>query len=257
MSNLPIWAKPPPGSRKPRFTRDQIAAAALKIADEEGFDALSMRRIADELGAGTMTLYYYVRTKDDLLALMDDALMAEVVHRTTPLPKHWRTALETIARATRETFLRHSWALHALEEARMGGPNGLIHMEHSLSAVAQLPVPQSVRFDLLSIVDDFVFGSVLRNRHDGKDNQLDAAGAKALNDLTKEYLAAGAYPHLVTLLAGREPIDAFIALSTELTEHSRFERGLALLLDGFAAKYDLTRRAGDERKPARKPRIKR
>ena len=60
-----------PGTRQPRFTRDAIASVAVRIADTEGLDALSMRRLAAELGAGTMTLYHYVHTKDELLALVD------------------------------------------------------------------------------------------------------------------------------------------------------------------------------------------
>ena len=59
--------RPEPGARRPRHTREQIAAAALAIADAEGFEAVSMRRVAAELGAGTMTLYHYVRTKDELV----------------------------------------------------------------------------------------------------------------------------------------------------------------------------------------------
>src|SRR6476620_10056298 len=59
----PIWARPEPGERRPAYTRERIAETAIAIADAEGFDAVSMRRIASELGAGTMTLYYYVRTK--------------------------------------------------------------------------------------------------------------------------------------------------------------------------------------------------
>ena len=59
----PIWALAAPGDRKPRYTREQIADAALRIADTDGFDAVTMKRIAAELGASTMTLYYYVRDK--------------------------------------------------------------------------------------------------------------------------------------------------------------------------------------------------
>lgn len=68
--HLPISLRPEPGERKPRLTRDRIAEAALAIADRAGFEAVSMREVAGRLGAGTMTLYHYVRTKDDLVALM-------------------------------------------------------------------------------------------------------------------------------------------------------------------------------------------
>ena len=76
-----VWTRPEPGARRTKFTREEIAAAAVKIADEEGFDALSMRRLAAELDAGTMTLYHYIRTKDELLAIVNDSVMGEL-HRS-------------------------------------------------------------------------------------------------------------------------------------------------------------------------------
>ena len=81
-----IWARPGPGARKPRFSREQIAAAALAIADTEGFDAVSIRRVAAELGAGTMSLYRYISAKADLVALMDDAIMGESLVPDGQLP---------------------------------------------------------------------------------------------------------------------------------------------------------------------------
>src|SRR2546421_12734289 len=79
MSKGPIWAVAAPGARKPRFSREQIAKAALALADSEGFEALSMRRVADELGAGAMTLYYYGRTMEDLLTIVEDSQMGEII----------------------------------------------------------------------------------------------------------------------------------------------------------------------------------
>src|SRR5262249_32571353 len=70
---LDVWTRVEPSRRRPRLSREEIAATAVRLADAEGLDALSMRRLAAELGAGTMTLYYYVRTKDELLALVTDA----------------------------------------------------------------------------------------------------------------------------------------------------------------------------------------
>src|SRR5262252_9233877 len=146
MSKAPIWAVAAPGSRKPRLTREQIAKAALKIADSEGFEALSMRRVAEELGAGTMTLYYYLRTKEDLLALVEDALMGETVDACDPLPKGWRPAVSKLAAATRATYLRHAWTLRALTGARVG-PNGMRHIEQSLQAVAGIDLPIDRRLE--------------------------------------------------------------------------------------------------------------
>jgi AcrR family transcriptional regulator len=246
-----IWAQPPPGVRKPRFTRAQIAAAALEIADQEGFEALSMRKIADALGAGTMTLYYYVRTKDDLLTLMDDALMAEVVGRCTPIPAHWRTALERISHAMRETFVKHPWALHSLEGARVG-PNNLAHIEQSMSALEGQKMTLAEKLEMLSVVDDYVFGTVMRDRED--HSTTSSFDADAINEVTKEYLATGDYPILSGLIGGREPVEAFLEFATLMSDKGRFQRGLAIVLDGFAAKYGLSEQpAGEVRVAARTP----
>jgi len=66
-------------NKKSRLSREKIAIAALAIADSEGFSAVSMRRVAQELNVGTMSLYHYIKTKDDLIAVMDDALMSEAL----------------------------------------------------------------------------------------------------------------------------------------------------------------------------------
>ncbi|HEY3882762.1 MAG TPA: TetR/AcrR family transcriptional regulator C-terminal domain-containing protein [Trebonia sp.] len=163
-----IWARPEPAARQPRFSRDQIAAAALAIADAEGFRAVSMRRVAARLGSGTMSLYRYISTKDDLMALMDDALMAQTLVPDGELPADWRTALAMIARRTRAVYLRHPWAARALPGEPGGGretpigPNGLRHAEQSLAAIDTAPFDTRGKLDLLAIVDDYVSGHVLR-----------------------------------------------------------------------------------------------
>ncbi len=234
MSNVPIWAEPPPGSRKPRFTREQIAQVAVAIADHEGFEAVSMRRIADELGAGTMTLYYYVRTKDDLLTIIDEALMGEAITLSMPLPRGWRAAVETIARATHATYTAHPWAIASLDRARVG-PNGLRHIEHSLSAVAELPLSMLEKVQLLTLVDDYVFGSVQRSVEDHSSYDQ----ARAVNDLAKSQLATGAYPQLAELVGSRQPAEVFFEISETFATSDRFELGLQAMLDGLTVRLGL------------------
>ena len=77
-----IWSRPEPGTRGARLSRDGIAAKALEIADRDGIEAVSMRRVASELGAGTMSLYHYVNNKQELFDLMNDAMMSELPCRT-------------------------------------------------------------------------------------------------------------------------------------------------------------------------------
>jgi AcrR family transcriptional regulator len=141
----PIWLRPEPGSRRPRFTRDQIAAVAVAIADAEGFEAVAIRRVAAELDTSPMSLYHYIERKDDLVALMDDALMAETVIPDDELPEDWRQAVATIARRTRTVFLRHPWALAALHghnapSSTPMSPNAWRHFEQQLAVLARSPL---------------------------------------------------------------------------------------------------------------------
>ena len=92
-----------------------------------------MRRVAQELGVGTMSLYYYVKTKDELIAAMDDALMAEAL--LPSLPRDWRRAMLAIAARTHFDVLRHPWAIASMQSAPPGF-NAMRHMEQCLEALA-------------------------------------------------------------------------------------------------------------------------
>jgi len=202
--DLPFWARPEPGSRRPRFSRQQIARLAIEIADAEGFEAVSMRRIATELGAGTMSLYHYVATKDELIALMDDALMAEALVPRGELPGDWRDAVAVLARHTRAALLRHPWALLALQESQFG-PNAMAHFEQSLAAVAGTGLDRHEKFDLLALVDAYVFGTVL-HATEAKKRAAIAAERPELVRAAIEYglaqLRSGELPHLAALFGG-------------------------------------------------------
>ena len=214
-----------------------------------------MRRIAEEIGAGTMTLYHYVRTRADLMALVDDALMGEVVV-PGPLPSAWREALSLIARRTRDAFLRHPWALHALQGARFG-PNGLRHAEQSMAAVSSYPADPKHRLELLWLVDDFVFGHALRAAEAAGDNGESPFGGdnRDLARFLEEQFASGEYPHLQASMAGESLAKALQRVGRWLSDDARFERGLRVLLDG--AERAATRQRGPARGRARTARTRR
>ena len=195
-------------SRKPKLTRERIAATALAIADQEGFTAVSMRRVAQELQVGTMSLYYYVKTKDDLIAAMDDALMGEAL--LPSLPKDWRRALMEIAKRTHAVFIRHPWALVGLLSAPPG-LNAMRHTEQCLEALAETSMTAKQKITLLATVDDFVFGHALREAATDTTIDMEFAGAQ---------LATGAFPRLAEMFRGGR-IDA---------HKGRFDQGLLALL---------------------------
>jgi AcrR family transcriptional regulator len=103
------------GEQEP-LSRTRVAAAALALADREGLDALSMRRLASELGIGTMTLYGHVKDKDELLDAMVEQATAELDR--VELSGSWQDALRTLMRAIRQTLARHPSGLHL----RVKGP---------------------------------------------------------------------------------------------------------------------------------------
>jgi len=229
----PIWARPEPGARRARFTREQIAEAALAIADSEGFDAVSMRRVASELGAGTMTLYHYVRTKDELVVLMDDAIMGELLIPDGEMPSDWREALTLIARRTRDALARHPWTLEVMGDAQLG-PNGIRHMEQSVAAVAQLDVDDVTRFEIITLVDDFVFGYAVRNRLPGRDPEAMEKWLERASAYVDEQVATGEFPHITAIMPEGGMAAFWEQLHEADFEDGRFERGLKRLLDGIA-----------------------
>lgn len=231
---IPIWAHPAPGSRRPRLTREQITDAALKIADAEGVDAVSMRRVAESVGVGTMTLYYYVRSKDDLLALVDDALMGEVLIPHDELPSDWREAMATIARSSKAVFGRHPWALQGLGGTWVG-PNQMRHMEQSLAALATSPFTDAQKMEIIAVVDDYVFGHVVRSgdAHVWDEDASDPESLRAVNQFVAEQLETGEYPELSRMIGADEPMSALMRLGQSMSAEGQFERGLWALLDSF------------------------
>jgi AcrR family transcriptional regulator len=244
----PIWTRPAPGRRRPRYTREQIAEAALRIADAEGYDAVSMRRVAADLGAGTMTLYHYVRTKDELRALMDDAIMAELLIPADELSADWREAVAQIARRSRAAFRRHPWTLTRHDDSQgQGGPNGMRHFEQSLAAVASTGLDATGRVELIAMVDDYVYGFAMREAAVADGGSLDDI-PDALFDYLDRQLATGEYPHIAALV-GDDIRVGFLPILAAIFDEDRFERGLQRLLDGI--EVELSRRAPAKRRRGR------
>ncbi len=241
----PIWARPQPADRKPRYTREQIAGAALRIADAEGFDAVTMKRIAAEVGAGTMTLYYYVRTKTDIVALMHDAILADVLVPDADLPGSWRDAIAAIARRTRQVLIAHPWSLASLSDAQLG-PNAMRHVEQSLTATAGTGLPAQARLEFLAAVDDYVVGNALHAVESlarAKAAEADSAMAAAAIAYGLEQLQTRDFPQLSAVYEESTTAQAAAPAGPPMTEGalaSQFERGLQALLDGLAARLNIS-----------------
>jgi AcrR family transcriptional regulator len=225
-----FWTRERPGTRQPRFSHETIAEAALQVVDAEGIDALSMRRLAAELNAGTMTIYHYVRTKDELFALLADRVMSELILDDDEFPAGWREALTAIARRTREVMMRHPWMFDAAVDPSIG-PNGLRHFDQSLQAVASLGLDFQGRLDILTAVDEYVFGHCLQGRNEQPVTDEDW---QSMSDYVIDLAAAGDHPQIADLVDeyGAESLWRLMSDYQRDTD-ARFERNLTRILDGI------------------------
>ncbi len=228
---IDVWTRAEPGCRKPRFSRADITAAAMRIADAEGFDAVSMRRLAAELGAGTMTLYHYVRTKDELLALLVDGVLGEVVLPVgDKMPRNWRTAITVIAERIRDALRRHPWMLDITDDPNFG-PNAIRHFDQSWQALLSLDASFDDKLDLIMAVDEYVFGFCTHERSNFKEHGDDADIAAYVGEL----LADDQYPTLAAMVDEIGLDQMWAKVQRHARGAGRFQRNLARLLAGFEA----------------------
>jgi AcrR family transcriptional regulator len=241
----PIWARPEPSGRRAPRSRDDIAQAAIAVADADGLEAVSMRRVAAELGLGTMSLYHYVRSKDELLDLMADGIMGGQLVDDAELQKGWRAGLTAIAHATRRNFQRHAWMGDAMRPrpSSVPGPNALRHIDQSLAAVADTGLDAQGQMDLIAAVDDYVIGFVIRSLRFAEEEE-NTPGEEWLTEMFEHMrgrIAGGGYPHLQRALeANRAEGRSDEELARMATDERRFERGLERILDGI--EVELNRR---------------
>jgi AcrR family transcriptional regulator len=248
-----LWARPAPAGRRAPRSREDVAQAAIAVADAEGIDAVSMRRVASELGLGTMSLYHYVRGKDELLDLMTDGIMGGQLVDEAELEKGWRAGLTAIARATRANFERHPWMIGAMapRPRAVPGPNGLRHFEQSVAAVADTGADPKTRMDMIALIDDYVFGFVMRSqivaaREYGAD---DPGWVDAVFDYMRDQLATGAYPNAQRFVeANRVAGGSDEELANLAMDDERFDRGLERILDGMETELKRNKARGRRRR---------
>ncbi|MFE3445291.1 TetR/AcrR family transcriptional regulator [Nocardia sp. NPDC059180] len=219
-----MWGLEQPGGRGPKrgLSLDQILEAAITVGDAEGYAALSMNRVARELGFTAMSLYRYVDSKATLVEM--------VLDRVVGLPPEiepggsWRVGLTVWARTEYEVLGRHPWTLDIPLGSPPLGPNNMAWLETGLGTMRDLPVPEGVKLQLVMNMSLYVMG----RRRMARDI---AAGVDSDADFTeplRQLLDPQRFPALLSALANRafdeEDID---------WDAADFEFGLERLLDGF------------------------
>lgn len=125
----------PGAERRTPLTRERVVAAGIELADRDGLESISMRRLAQELGVEAMSLYTHVRNKDDLLDGMVDAVIGQIP--TNAEDGDWKTSLRRLALAARGVVLTHPWAPRPIESRTNPGPAALYYINTVLGILRE------------------------------------------------------------------------------------------------------------------------
>lgn len=212
---------------KPKLTLEQIVAAGIELADNEGVEALSMRKLAQQLDVGTMSLYRYVPSKDDLLNLMLDAAVTPSERRMAAPDQGWREFLRVAAYDARQMYMRHPWILQTNWSRPVIGPNSMRDLDLFLTGTKSLPMTDQERMNLASVFDAFVLGCARQ--------ELLWVNAAAESEMTDEEFWTYQLPWLTGAMeSGNYPAMAELADDTfDGGWEETFELGLQLFLDGI------------------------
>jgi AcrR family transcriptional regulator len=212
-------ARPRMAVRASRLSREQLARAAVEIVDQHGVEALSMRRLAETLGVGTMTLYGHVRSKDELLDLVLDE--ASGGGRPAPREGHWREQLRQLMHGAHDNLNAHPGLVAIRMTRPIVRPDALRFGEHGMRILHSAGFEAREAAQAFRLLFTYVFGYAgLSPRAAAEEARRHAAVAIA-------GLPADEYPHLTA---------AAEAFSTAMAGEEQFEYGLERILDGLEAR---------------------
>lgn len=214
--------------REPKagLNKQRVVIEAVRLADREGVDGLSMRRLAGVLGAGAMSLYHYVANKDELLDAMIDTVFEEI--ETPSEGANWQSAMRQRAVSTRQVLARHPWAIGLMESRTTPGPANLRHREAVTACLRRAGFSVVMATHANWLLDSYVYGYALQEvslPFDTADELADMAEEvflpqlppdefPYLNESAVELVAAGYNPAeefifgLDLILAALEPLRA-------------------------------------------------
>jgi AcrR family transcriptional regulator len=227
-----IWDRPERAAHgpAPSLSREQITTTAVRLADTQGIEAVSMRALAVELGVGAASLYRYVARKDELIDLMVDAVMGNDLQ--FEVRGDWREDLRSVACGLRAMTLRHPWmAVHGAGRRNLG-PNTARRYEQVLGAIDGLGLEIDEMLVMIETLDAFIRGRTLED--------LSEQEAVRRSGLDQEEWMQTQAPYIESLIeSGRYPLlsrvvfDARSPHDPNHLEHG-FNVGLERVLDGLA-----------------------
>ena len=209
-----------------RLTRERVIAGAVALADREGLDGLSMRRLGEELGVEAMSIYNHVANKDDLINGMADAVFGEI-----ELPSHtddWKAAIRKRSVSFREVLTRHPWATSVRDSGTNPGPATLRHHDRVLATFRNggFTVPKAAH--AFSAIDSYIYGFAMQEKSLPFTTPEETA---AMAEIMLAQLPRSEYPYLAELTADH-------VLKPGYFYGDEFLIGLDLMLDGLQTMRD-------------------
>ncbi|MBB5804599.1 DNA-binding transcriptional regulator YhcF (GntR family) [Saccharothrix ecbatanensis] len=216
-----------PRAQETDLTGERLVLAAVRVADADGLDGMSMRRVASQLGVATMSLYRHVENKDELVLRMIDHVLGEE-ELPDPAPRTWRERLEVSARLQWRLFQEHSWLAPAMSMTRPQLlPSAITHTEWMLSALDGRGLSLEEMMHAVVTVFGFVRGVAV--------NIEPEAGQRHDTGITGDEWMTQQAPALLDIAAtGRFPMfSQVIGTEVDMELDTLFEFGLARMLDGI------------------------
>lgn len=206
------------------LSKQRVVAEAVRLADSEGVDGLSMRRLAGALGAGAMSLYHYVASKDELLDAMIDIVFEEI--ELPPLEVDWQSAMRREAISTQKVLARHPWAISLMESRTSPGPANLRHREAVTACLRGAGFSIVMATHANWLLNGHVYGYAMQEANVPFDS------ADALADMTEEVYLPQLPPEQFPYL--NESATELLAIGYDPTQE--FLYGIDLLLDALDAR---------------------
>ena len=212
----------PDAAPRTPLTRQRVLRAAVALADRGGVGALSMRKLAQELGVEAMSLYHHVANKDDILDGIVDVVFGEIELPTGEAG--WEAAMRRRAVSAREALRRHPWATGLMESRRTPGPANIRHHDAVLGVLRNAGFPIELAAHAYSLLDSYIYGFALQEASLPFHTPEEAA------EVAQEIMSvfpADDYPHLAEIATEH-------ALQPGYDYGDEFLYGLDLILDGLA-----------------------
>ena len=217
---MPRQAKTTGQPRLP-LSRERVLRTAIELADRDGIESLSMRKLGRELGVEAMSLYNHVANKDDLLDGLADIMVGEI--EVPSGGDDWKAAMRRRAISARGVLLRHPWASALIESRTNSSPTRMRYPDAVLGSLRRAGFSIPMAIHAFIALDSYIYGFAVQegNLPSGSPEELAAVGELMLRDLP-----AGEYPYLHEVLADH-------VLEFGFDYAGEFEFGLDLILDGL------------------------